>query len=66
MHCIKLNDNIFSVFTNKYVDNVPIPKQIFQGIENGKLLDIIIKKVQQNLEELKTEVRDLMKFILDY
>ena len=48
--CRVPNDYFLSVFTKEDVENVPISQQLFQGIENDKLLDIIIKKdmVQTN------------------
>ena len=54
--CTVLNDYFLSVFTKEDVENVPIPQQMFQGTENDKLLDIIIKKdmVQKQLEELNS------------
>ena len=41
---IVLNDYFLSIFTKEDVENVPIPQPMFQGTENDKLLDIIIKK----------------------
>ena len=48
--CTVINDYFLLVFTKEDVENVPIPKQMFQGTENDKLLHIIIKKdvVQKN------------------
>ena len=42
--CTVLNDYFLSVFTKEDVENVPIPQQMFQGTENYKQLDIIIRK----------------------
>ena len=41
--CIFQN-NFLSVITKEDVDDVPIPQQMFQGTENYKIVDIIIKK----------------------
>ena len=44
------------IFSKEDVENVPIPKQMFQGTKLDKLIDIIIKKdmLQQKLEELNS------------
>ena len=46
--CTVLNAYFLSVFTKEYVENVPIPQQLFHGTEKDKLLDIIINKKAQH------------------
>ncbi len=53
----QLNDYFCSVFTVENLDNVPQPKQIYQGSEQDCLSNLLVRTedVKQKLDKLKTD-----------